>query len=91
MFNAAPVGVDNPTAETYFHAFVTGSDVIVRTHGSQIAEEVRLIDVQGRVLATAMGNGAQEVRLNANKLAAGLYLVEVTTDNGTQTQKILIH
>ncbi len=91
VFNAAPVGVDQPAAEAYFHAFVTGSDVVVRTNGSLTADQVRLIDVQGRVLAAASGNGAQEVRLDAATLAAGMYLVEVTTVQGIQTQKILIH
>lgn len=53
-------------------------------------EEVRLIDLTGKLRLTQQLNGSTEGTLEVGQLPAGMYLVEVRTGNGILLQKIVL-
>ncbi|MEZ4875405.1 MAG: T9SS type A sorting domain-containing protein [Flavobacteriaceae bacterium] len=51
-------------------------------------EQVKVYDVQGRVVATTAEKGFS-VRLDLNHLKGAIYLVEITTQEGTLTKRLI--
>ena len=56
--------------------------------------DVVVVDALGRTIITQsegkMNSGAQEVRINTSTLATGMYLVKVSTENGTVTERLSV-
>jgi hypothetical protein len=51
---------------------------------------VRVVDVTGRSVLTAVGVLRPEMSLDLRNLAAGVYLVNVTAGNSATTQKLVV-
>src|SRR5690606_23265803 len=66
------------------------SDVINITNASNILlNGVEIIDLNGRVVKSAKFNGVSEAQVNISDLSAGMYLMNVSSDQGTTTKKIV--
>lgn len=51
---------------------------------------VKLIDVAGQIVKTIFSK-EQNVKVDVNDLSSGVYLVQVTDQNGTKIQRLIIH
>lgn len=51
---------------------------------------VQVIDLQGKVVATQTVSAQSETTVDASALAAGIYTVLVTTENGVAAQKVVV-
>lgn len=66
------------------------SDVINITNASNILlNGVEIVDLNGRVVKSAKLNGVSEAQVNISDLSAGMYLMNVSSDQGTTTKKIV--
>jgi hypothetical protein len=50
---------------------------------------VQITDINGRVVKTVKYNGVESAQVNVSELANGVYIMSVTSDKGTSTQKIV--
>lgn len=58
--------------------------------GSQIREVV-VMDLSGRVVAQVSGNSQNDITIDRSALNNGMYLVKVTTANGSSVQRIVLN
>lgn len=89
VFNATPTGIEALGEESWFHAFTQGDQLFVRSHGALQLQQARLIDLQGRVVWQGVTN-SPEIRIATTDFANGIYLLEVQSESGVQTQKVFI-
>ena len=75
-----PEPVEGPTT----FAFQTGDQLVVNGEGT-----LQVFDVTGRLVGTETVTGAQGT-VGLHGLPAGVYMLRLVGDNGTQTQKIVI-
>lgn len=57
--------------------------------GSADNYSVKLIDVNGKLLRQAKSNGSRSTEINIADLSPGVYMVQIITDSGTETQKLI--
>ncbi|MEE1899477.1 T9SS type A sorting domain-containing protein [Flavobacterium rakeshii] len=66
------------------------SDVINIANAENIlVNGVEIVDLNGRVVKSAKFNGVSEAQVNISDLSAGMYLMNVSSDKGTTTKKIV--
>lgn len=54
-----------------------------------IIKAIQLFDLQGRIVATQLVDDTQQ-RVDISKYATGIYLIKVTTEQGTKSEKIVL-
>ena len=82
--------VDDPTANEQ----ISVSDFSIRVYTDRIAvqsastiRQIELYDISGRLAGSI--RAANELPVDG--LADGVYIVRVTTDEGVQTEKVILH
>ncbi len=50
---------------------------------------IQIVDLNGRTVKSAKFNGVTEAQVNISDLASGMYMMTVSSDKGTMTQKIV--
>jgi hypothetical protein len=50
---------------------------------------IEITDINGRIVSTRSFSGASTVEMNVSELNAGVYFVEVTSENGKGTSKLI--
>ena len=66
------------------------SDVINIANAENIlVNGVQIVDLNGRVVKSAKFNGVTEAQINISDLSSGMYLMNVSSDQGTITKKIV--
>lgn len=61
----------------------------VRTEGSGAISSVKIIDLNGREVLVKTFNGVNDAQINVSDLTSGMYLINITSENGTTTKKFL--
>lgn len=56
---------------------------------TSIIENVKVTDLNGRVVKSIAANGVSDVQVNISDLTTGIYFVTVNTDNGTGSTKLV--
>ena len=76
---------DGPSAESETFAYYADGEI----HLAEPCQgaSLQIIDMQGRVIVS--GDAARPV--STNGMAAGVYVLRLTSDNGTRTQKIILN
>lgn len=69
-------------AERTVNLAATSDDIITK---------IEILDLNGRVVDTAVNIQPENVRLNANTIGNGLYFVRITEDLRTTVQKVIIY
>jgi hypothetical protein len=65
------------------------TDVLnVNTSNSSI-NAIQIVDLNGRQVYTKSFNNVADAQINVNELSAGMYLINISTENGSTTQKFL--
>ena len=84
MIYVGNVNIDDEALQDMF-VFPNPATELINIEGSANIQQVELYNLQGQRVAMEMGN----VRtLSLNGLANGMYIMKVTTDNGTSTYKV---
>ena len=84
MISVETVDIDDETFQDML-IFPNPATELINIEGSANIQQVELYNLQGQRVAMDTGN----VRtLSLNGLSAGMYIMKVTTDNGTSTYKV---
>src|SRR5690606_18599144 len=66
------------------------SDVINIANAENIlVNGVEIVDLNGRVVKSVNFNGVTQAQINISELSSGMYLMNVSSDQGTTTKKIV--
>jgi hypothetical protein len=86
-----PAVVSNPSfREAAFSISPNPATGLVHIQSSERIESVLLTDLSGTIAYQTAGRSAAMISIPTMALANGLYLVQITTQHGTQTQKLLV-
>ena len=90
IISEVEVKVDDPTS----NETISTNDFSIRVYSDRIAvqsaspvRQIELFDIAGRLA----GNIRAANELPVDGVAAGVYIVRVTTDEGVQTEKVILH
>ncbi|HTO35856.1 MAG TPA: T9SS type A sorting domain-containing protein [Flavobacterium sp.] len=56
---------------------------------TSVIENVKITDLNGRVVKSIAANGVSDIQVNISDLTTGMYFVTVETDNGTGSTKLV--
>jgi hypothetical protein len=98
--NSNIIGVDNfkvtrtLSAESFFGANFAmypnpATSTINVSSKSEPISLIQITDINGRIVSTRSFSGASTVEMNVSELNAGVYFVEVTSENGKGTSKLI--
>ncbi|WP_417368945.1 T9SS type A sorting domain-containing protein [Flavobacterium beibuense] len=62
---------------------------VINVANAQNINDINIVDLNGRIVKSAKFNGASEAQVNISDLSAGMYLMNVSSDQGTTTKKIV--
>lgn len=65
------------------------NNVINVTNGDALVNGVELVDLNGRTVKTVKFSGVTNAEINISDLASGVYMMNIATENGTTTKKIV--
>jgi len=85
------VGINQPVEKDNFTVFPNpfSSTVSIIASGNKNLLAYRMLSLQGAEIVTGSMKG-QEYKLNLENVSAGIYLLEITSDNGFKTYRKLI-
>jgi len=65
-------------------------DIVTISNDNNIAmQSAEIVDVNGRTIKTVNLNGVSQSTLNVSELTSGIYFLNIATDNGKLTKKII--
>ncbi|MGV3459179.1 MAG: T9SS type A sorting domain-containing protein [Flavobacterium sp.] len=85
----AAAGTDEVLA-SQFAVFPNPATNVVTVAGfDALVDSVELIDLNGRTVKTVKVNGVAEAQINISDLSAGVYMMNISSDKGKTTKKIV--
>lgn len=89
VFTVGVLGLnENSTNENSFKIYPNPSNNILNLNSKETILSTEITDSNGRTILSSSQN-SNEVILNIESLQSGMYLLKVTRENGTTTQKII--
>lgn len=81
----------NNNLESKFSVFPNPVSNIVNISNTKniLINSVEIVDINGRTVKTAKFNGASDAQINISDLSAGVYLMNLSSDQGKTTKKII--
>lgn len=81
----------NDVVSTKFNIYPNPAhDVVTLSNDENISvEKVSVTDMNGRVVKTQSFNASSEVQINISDLKSGIYIFNITTNNGNATKKVI--
>lgn len=64
-------------------------DVLNVNASNSAINAVQIVDLNGRQVISKSFNNVSDAQINVNELATGMYLINISSENGTTTQKFL--
>ena len=61
----------------------------IKSSGATNINAVNVVDLNGRQVISKSFNNVSDAQINVNELSAGMYLINISSENGTTTQKFL--
>lgn len=86
------LGVESVTlAENKFSVFPNPASNLISISNSEniLVNEITITDLNGRVVKQSKYNNTSEIQINVSDLASGMYLMNITSDQGSATKKII--
>ena len=80
------VNVDTKAISVYPNP---ASDVLNINASNSSINAIQIVDLNGRQVYTKSFNNVSDAQINVNELSAGMYLINISTENGSTTQKFL--
>lgn len=89
-FRTGVLSVKSPIASQFSIYPNPATDVINISNADNIhVNSVAVVDLNGRTVKTLKFDGVTEAAINISDLSAGMYLLNVSSDKGTMTKKIV--
>jgi hypothetical protein len=83
------LGADKFT-KTNFSAFPNPTSAIINvTNASALISAIQVTDLNGRIVKSSSFNGVNNAEINISDLASGVYMMNISSDKGTVTKKIV--
>jgi hypothetical protein len=85
-----PLGIEDHLA-TQFSVFPNpSSDIVNLTNSANVLmNSVNITDINGRTVKSMNLNGVSNAQINISDLASGMYMMNISSDQGTATKKII--
>lgn len=61
----------------------------IKSSGATNINAINVVDLNGRQVISKSFNNVSDAQINVNELSAGMYLINISSENGTTTQKFL--
>lgn len=87
VFEATPLSVTNPVANTNTIAAVRNANAIAVNSGSAALQQITVYDITGRIITDVKGSGF-EATVPTSNVSNQVLLVKIVTDKGTVTKKL---
>lgn len=87
-FVGAVVGVDE-VAAAQFSVFPNPATDVINVANVQGLNAIQIVDLNGRTVKSVNFGGVSEASVNVSDLTAGVYMMNIATEKGTSTQKIV--
>ncbi|MGL4599027.1 MAG: T9SS type A sorting domain-containing protein [Bacteroidia bacterium] len=84
-----PAGITSPDASTHINLFPNPATDELLIQTELVAEELVVVDAQGRVVYRAQPTGTQ-TKIDLQAFASGIYTVRATTASGVAVQRLVI-
>lgn len=66
------------------------NDMVTISNGENILiNSVEVVDINGRIVKSSQFDGVTEAKINISNLSSGLYMMNISSDKGTATKKIM--
>jgi hypothetical protein len=83
------LGIDGPEKANDFTAFANNGIIEIRS-SSKITGDIKVTGLDGRTAISIQGNGSNTMKIDAGKLANGVYIVSLLNSNGITTRKVML-
>ncbi|MDB4835149.1 YHYH protein [Cyclobacteriaceae bacterium] len=64
--------------------------VQIKVEGASKIQMISIISQEGRMISNTNGNGQNEISVNVSNLVTGTYYISILTEQGVQTQKLIV-
>lgn len=86
---SAPAGTNDALASKFSVFPNPATSVITISGADALVNGVEVIDLNGRTVKTLKVNGVAETQINISDLSAGVYMMNISSDKGVATKKIV--
>lgn len=84
------LGLENGVLASQFAVFPNPASNVVTVSGAEaLVDAIELIDLNGRTVKSVKVNGVAEAQINISDLSAGVYMMNISSDKGKTTKKIV--
>jgi len=82
-------GVANPALSQFAVYPNPATNFVTVSNENALVNSVAIIDMNGRAVKTVKFDGVAQAQVNISELSAGIYLMNISSDKGTTTKKIV--
>lgn len=83
------LGIDGANNASDFMVFANNGIIEIRS-SSKITGDIMITGLDGRTAISLQGNGSNNMKIDAGKLANGIYVVSLMNSNGITTRKVMV-
>ncbi|MBW6490422.1 MAG: S8 family serine peptidase [Lentimicrobium sp.] len=83
------LGIDGSDKTSDFMVFANNGIIEIRSTTS-ITGDIKITGLDGRTAISLQGNGSNNMKIDAGKLANGIYVVSLMNSNGITTRKVMV-
>ncbi len=88
VYVTSVLGTEEVTASN-FAVYPNPANDVVNISANAGLNNVQIVDINGRTVKSAKFDGATQAQINISDLASGLYIMNIASDKGTTSQKIV--
>lgn len=83
------LGINDNNNSSEFMVFANNGIIEIRSTNS-IKGDIKITGLDGRTAISLQGNGSNNMKIDAGKLANGIYVVSLMNSNGITTRKVMV-
>ena len=88
VYVTSVLGTEEVTASN-FAVYPNPANDVVNISANAGLNNVQIVDINGRTVKSAKFDGTTQAQINISDLASGLYIMNIASDKGTTSQKIV--
>ncbi len=83
------LGVEGHSAIASVSVYPNPASNVLNIANAESLRNIAIVDLNGRTVKSNSYNGVSDATIDISNLSAGMYMINISTDSGTQTQKII--
>ncbi len=87
--STVPSSIEEGPQANEFSIYPNPAQNFVNVSSNGTMNSVKVVNLTGQVVYSSVVNG-QEIQINTGNMAEGMYLLQIETENGTSSQKLII-